>query len=154
MRGHAGWIIVEAPLDGLHDLYRQKKNVAWCCLSWKDPYGRWMLSPTVLMRDGWLDGGFHMALFIYYTTKLIALMESSTCIAIKFQPNCLCFSLSKQRVLQGGLTVIVRWTERVVGHTPPRWEDDKVSNGYTGSCRFGGQHCKDWWILPGCWRGE
>lgn len=34
-----------------------------------------------------------------------------------------------------GLTVIVRWTEGVVSHTPSWREDDKISNGHP---RFGG----------------
>lgn len=79
-----------------------EKNVAWCCLSWKDSCSRWMLSPAVLIQDGWLDVGFHVALFIYYTTKLIALMEPSTCIAIRFQANCFCFSLIANSVCVAG----------------------------------------------------
>lgn len=50
-------------------------------------------------------------------------------------------------VCRRGLTVIVRWTEGVVGHTPAWGEDDEVSNGHPGSRGFGGQHSKDRWVL-------
>lgn len=46
-----------------------------------------------------------------------------------------------------GLTVIVRRAEGVVSHTPPRGEDDKVSDGHTWSRGFGSQHSKDRRIL-------
>lgn len=43
--------------------------------------------------------------------------------------------------------MVVRWTERAVGHTPPRWEDDEVGNGHAGSRGLGSQHRKDGWVL-------
>lgn len=67
--------------------------VAWYSLSWEDSYSRWILSPTVLVPVGWLDVRFHVAHFILYTTKLITMMESCTCISISFQANCFCFPL-------------------------------------------------------------
>lgn len=51
------------------------------------------------------------------------------------------------RVYCCGLTVIVWRAEGVVGHTPARWEDDKVSNGHTWACGFGSQHSEDGGIL-------
>lgn len=43
--------------------------------------------------------------------------------------------------------MVVRRTEGVVSHPPPWGEDDKVRNGHTWFCGFGGQHGEDRWIL-------
>lgn len=46
-----------------------------------------------------------------------------------------------------GLTVIVRWTEGVVSHTPSWREDDKISNGHPRFGGLGSEHSEYRWIL-------
>lgn len=55
-------------------------------------------------------------------------------------------SLQEEEV-ECGLTVVVRWTEGVVSHTPSWWEDDKISNGHPRFGGLGSQHSKYGWIL-------
>lgn len=57
------------------------------------------------------------------------------------------FRTEASYVCYGDLTVIIRWTEGVIGHSPTWGKDDKISNGYTWSSGFGSQHSKDGWIL-------
>lgn len=74
-------------------------------------------------------------------------------IGIQFQPrlkfivSAFAFTCVCVCVYYCGPTVIVWWTQGVVSHTPPRGEDDKVSNRHTRSRGFGSQHSKDRWIL-------
>lgn len=43
--------------------------------------------------------------------------------------------------------MVIRRPEGLICHSPPRWEDDKVSNGHSRSGRLGREHCENGRIL-------
>lgn len=45
------------------------------------------------------------------------------------------------------LTVVIRRPEGLICDPPPRWENDKVSDGHSRAERLGSQHCENGWIL-------
>lgn len=62
-------------------------------------------------------------------------------------PITLLFLVSSGILVSQRLTVVIRRPEGLICHPPPRWEDDKVSNGHSRSERLGREHCENGRIL-------